>query len=1112
MVGADIDGIELGALLLQRQVQPILHPGNDIHAGDGQSNAGAHTHTGGSGGAAAAAALGGGDDVLRAGGGNLQIAAAELHFGVAGFHKGFRFGGEHMNGQSAGHAEVALRVTGAGGGAGDQLAGVAAGGCVHGESAGLHDGIADIGAVVVIGHGDVHADTRGERALAGLGKAHLIADKVRGDLDGNVCVGAVAVLQGIGILTVGTGRDNLYHFRGNGAAVIKDMDLERIFLQLVAGVGVHHKAEGLAGVHFLPGADGAVHIGLHSHGVGAGDGRTLRAADGNGADDAGGNLKGIGTVVVDGDGNLRGAGHGLHVQTVAAVHGRLGQVEDNGIAGIGSGVGSGKIGIRLHGDALGHEFNGEGNVRVGHHKGEVVIANGSSGKGGVAEGDDSSLIGIRSHRDGNGIVGVGPLHNLEPRGVHALVLKLALDGVAVRHEAGLHGKEHVLGQVSQRSLIGIFAGGADFNVLGVAVTVHIAHDETAGLQEMAGPGSDFEGHNHRTAESAVAVLFSHGDRAVDHAGDEQPDIVALVADVLRGGGVDLIGVQVVCGFGFGNLGVGILMLLDDAAVGKGRGLGKRGSVDLRFTQRDDGAGGVGVGIVVVDYNAHGHGTHQLTAGAAGAAGAGRAGRAGGGTGSKPGKELHVARRHGEDILALAVGTDLGGGLAALEGSDQFQLLKGAVGAGIHADKNLLSGVGGFGVGADVTVTGAQIGGVADGVIGAVIGGHKAAAVGSRRVHLVGQGAVADGAIAHGQGRFTLAESPEDGHNGDIVSGHLEGDVGTGIAAGKDVFGAGVARVGILICNRKGIDGIARVGDDLDEGIAVALALLGGCHAAVGGGVDGDGIRATADVLFGGFEGFHDLIHQRRILDLAEKAGLAGDEALDDAHHTGDGADKLRHGLALDESSGVCRRIGLGDHDFFGVAENADLALRCKERSVALKGGFHILQHHSHGKEAAEVHAALIGDGSQLAFGHRGLFGGVSLNIGFGAGVQYDVTVVGKHDALHNNIHITGHDRDGQRQRQLAHGGPVDGLDRGGRLQIHSAAGRNIAGLADRDLIAGNQHDNGKGNKKIGKNGVARVLNDRMGAFCADAAAGLDHAVNDDLGARHLDGCRADGRD
>ena len=158
MACGDRNGIELGSFRLAGQVQIVIHTGDDIHAGDGQGDACADTHNGDGSSAAGAGTLRRGENVFHAGSSNLQVTAGERNLRFARFQVGLGLGSENMNGDGTGHAEIALRVACLGGGAGDQLAAVAAGGRVYDQAAGLHVGILNVGSVGMVGNCHIHTN------------------------------------------------------------------------------------------------------------------------------------------------------------------------------------------------------------------------------------------------------------------------------------------------------------------------------------------------------------------------------------------------------------------------------------------------------------------------------------------------------------------------------------------------------------------------------------------------------------------------------------------------------------------------------------------------------------------------------------------------------------------------------------------------------------------------------------------------------------------------------------------------------------------------------------------------------------------------------------------
>ena len=802
----DCNGIELGSLSLAGQVQVIIHTGDNIHAGDGQSDACADTHNGDGSGTAGAGTFRCSENVFYAGSSNLQVTTGKRNLCSTCFQVGLGLGGEDMNGDGTGHAEIPLRVACLGGGAGDQLTAVAAGGCVYNQAAGLYVGILNVGTVGMVGNCHIHANASGEGLVAGCGEAHLVADKVSRNLDGAYII-AIGICQFVGIISIGILGDNLNQFRAAGS----DVNLQRVFLQHIAGVGSDHKAEGLPQIHFPSGGDDTVEIGFHRYCVGTGECFALNSGYLNVATVADGNLKGVCAVIILG--NRNGLGTGLYCdrQLLFASQCVLRHAQDNGFTGNGLGIGCRQIVVSLHRNILFLESNREGNFCSGHDKGELVIANGSSSNGGICKSYHCLLPIHGFGGNGHGIAGIGFFRDCQSFFLIACICNRTCDAIPVSHKPGFHGNEHILGNRKCR-LIGVVCSGSHRDGMALAVCVQIAHFQTVGFEKVADPGGHFEGQRILLSENDISSRTLQFYFTVDHVGDDKLHFVAFRSQVLGGGADSLIGVQAIGRIYGRNIGVHGLGLLDRACIGQCGGLGQCSGINGHRAQGCDGAGGVGVGLVVVVNNCHCDGTDQPSAYGTGTA-AGTA--AGGCARGKFSFKSHVALRHREDVIALTVCLNLGSHFTAFQSGNQVQIFQGMIYAGGNTDKNFLSGVCGFGIGGDITAACSDIGCFTDVVSGSVFGCHKAAAVGGCRIQLIGQRTVADGAGAFLESGFPCVELPEAGHDGGIGFGHLEGNIGGCQIAGENVNCFDFLGIGIGICDSQDLNRITGIGIDFN---------------------------------------------------------------------------------------------------------------------------------------------------------------------------------------------------------------------------------------------------------------------------------------------------------
>ena len=528
------------------------------------------------------------------------------------------------------------------------------------------------------------------------------------------------------------------------------MNLQRVFLQHIAGIRRNHKAEGLSQIHFLFGSDAAVEIGFHHYRIGAGDLSGLGSGYHNLANAVGGNLEGKCTVVILGNGNGFGAVFCGDVQFLSAGHSGLRHGQDNGFAGNRGGIGCRQVVVVLHSNIFILESNREGNRRCGHDKGELVIANGRDSNGGIVKRNHCLLPLHGFGGNGHGVAGIGLFRDYQSFLLVAWICNGTSDAMPISLKSGLYGNEHILGNRKCR-LIGVVCAGGYRYVLALAVRVQIAHLQTVVFEKVAGPGGHLEGQRILLSKLDVGRRALQFYFTVDHVGDDKLHLIAFRSQVLGGGADSLIGVQPIRRLYGRNIGVHSLGLLDSAGIGQCGGLGQRGGVDGHRSQGCDGAGAIGISLIVVVHNRHCDSADQPSAYGTGTT-AGTA--AGGCTGNKLCLEFHVTRRHREDVIAFAVCLDLGRHFAAIQRSNQVQSFQGMIRAGGNTDKDFLSGVCGFGIGSDITAACSEIGCFTDVVSGSVFGFHKAAAVGGCRIHLVVQRTVADGAGAFLESGFT----------------------------------------------------------------------------------------------------------------------------------------------------------------------------------------------------------------------------------------------------------------------------------------------------------------------------------------------------------------------
>ena len=1040
VVGAELNGIQRFAGS-DSQIQTVFHIGKDIHTGHGDGDACAHAHTGSGTGSGGTGAFGHGDNVFHAGSGNSEIAAVQDDDSLVG--NGFtivligaflgdvslRFGNQHMNCQSAGHTEVALGVACLGGGAGNQLAAVAAGNCIQIQAIGSDVGLFHISAVFMRGHGDVHTYAGGEGGLAGLGEAAVISNKVAVDLDA-FDSHAVAGLQGIGIFAAGIGCDGFHKFGGSRTVGTDDVDLQGILLQSVACVGGNHKAEGGAQVSFLTGGNGAVVIGDNGNIIGAGNCRTLGSCDLDVAAEAFGNLEREGTVGILGNGDIhslcggfcaRSTGDGLAAgdgdgEGLAAAEGCVRHGQNHGVAGGGSCIRCLQEAVGGDRQILFHKGNCEVHICGGHHESKFIIADGCCGEACIGEGDLCSHAGMGSDCQGNSVAGIGAGYHLQPVGIHAGVRESAGDLVSVCDKFSRNTVDHILAHGNSRKHKGI-AGG----VTAVTVTLHsdvlagcilvVHRQRSAGLvtvlQQVTQFGGNGEFKHIGLAQFHIGQIsfIDQSDRTVDHGRDDQLDIVGFCAHIILSGRGDLSAVHAVGGLGLGNSGIIILVLADNTAVGQSGVLGQGCGLDVHSALGSlDGAGGIRVGIVVVDHNAHCKCADQLAAGGAAGSG-GTAGAAGtAGAGLKGSVEGHIALGHSKNVLALGIGADLGNGGASVQSGDQLQFFQRMANAGSYADQNILSGVSSLGVSDNKTGTGTGISGIADGISSAVIfRGYESAAVGACVIQLIFNGG-ADLAGAVGQSCLALSQRPEDCLDDHVVCGHGKGKIRAGCLLVIIVVNQsnGFDQRVVFHAHNKNlhkIDGIALLGCNFDQSLFAFIALMGSGNGTVLGAVHGNDEIAAGGIVCGFIEVIGKSVNRLGILQELQTLSL---EHLKQAAQQ---ADDLAGGLVLDQAGRILCGVCLGDDDFLGIAENIDIAEICNQIAGTCEGCFHILEHQRNGEETAEVDAG-AGDGIVLFIGYRCFQGRISLGIGYGAGVQSDVACLGDHGAFHDDIHVS----------------------------------------------------------------------------------------------------------
>ena len=1121
MICADFDGIEASAVL-HGNVQSVLNLSDDINAGDGDSQARTHAHPGDGGGAGSASAFGDGKNVFHAGSGDLQVAAGQQDLGIAGLYLCFCFSSQDVDRQSACNTDVALGIAGAGSSAGDQLAVIAAGDGVNFQATGSDLGIRNKSMIFMVSNGYIHANTCGEGSLSGFGEAAIVADEIAVDLKGQACVVcAVGILQSISISAACIGSDDLHHF--GVAHAVNDMDLQGVLFQHVALVGSDYKADGIAQICFLLGGDGAVDIGNHGDIIRAADGcalsrgnldrsgESLRNHEGEGAVGVLGDLDvdrfcrcGGSSAVDTGGGNGLAAGNG-NIQILAGTQGGFRHGQHHGIACAGGGIGSLQIAVGGDAQVVILEGNNKFHVSRGHHEGVLVIADRSHCNAGIAgkvEGRDLALIGC--YRNGNGITGIGAGNNFQPVCVHAGIREGAGNSVLIRHKAGGNGIGCTLGNRDIGSIGSVRVGGCG-NLLILSVRVQIIDFQSRELcaadclQQVAGFGGHSESQSD-VAHSGDLVGNADVDLAIYHAGNDQLGVICFIADISGRGGGDQIAGHAVGRLGHGDIGITVLVILHNVAVSQSGMLRHSVCFNLHGAIGLNLAGGICIGIIIINDNAYGKCANQLTTDGTAASAAAGAAAGTGSTGGELCHELHIARRHGEDVFALGICLDLGSGLTAIQVDDQFQLFQDLIHAGCCPNENLLPCVSGLGVSGDQAGTGTVISGIADGVSSAIgFGGHESAAICGSVVQLVLDGSI-NFAGTLGQRLLTVCQLPECCLDHHILVGHGKGEVGTGGALGgvhqslQEGQSAGI----IGHPQGDGIDGVAGIGGHFDESLGLAGALMGSDHGAVADCVYLNNKGTAGNMSIGLIEGINELIDPSRVLESRNRIILKSREQ--SAHQV----DDLCGGLALGHRGGVCGRVSLGDDHFLGVAENVYIAVFRGETAVALQRSFHILHHNRDGKEAAEIDAG-VGDGILLLGGNGCLDGGIGFNVGCGISVQDNISVTGDHFTFYGDIHIVGNNSQCQGNRQSANSCEVVRLHGGSCLEFNGAAGFDPAGTADIDLIIGYQDHHRQRHKQHCEYGVACFLHDGIGRSSGNAAACADSAIHIDVGNDALNG-------